>query len=77
MGTKLTKAQRETLDAISQNRGAAHRVYALGRKTCEALRMRGLITTSDGERPITTGSNPFVMITDLGREALREASHDH
>lgn len=75
---KLTPTQLRVLEAIANNRGAASRVYALGRCTCEALRKRGLVCTHD-PRNLPFGrhdGNPFVLITEAGRTALASERGD-
>lgn len=82
MGTKLTKAQRETLEAcpdwsapyeVAKRRRDANpllMVYgASSQRMLVYLRSLGLVEFG--------AANNTFRITDAGREALREASHDH
>ena len=73
--TKLTPHQLRVLTEVEKaaDRGLPHRVYTLGRGTCEALRKRGLVCTHD-ERNLPFNrldGNPYVLITKAGRSALK------
>ena len=70
---KLTASQLRVLKTVADNRGAAHKVYTLGRSTCEALRKRGLI---EGDRPFHRwrDGNPYIYITEAGRQALQRGA---
>lgn len=87
MGTKLTKAERaafdiEVLQAICDYNGHATYVYRniLGGSTptilraCRRLEVAGLVEENRHSSYLVMKS---WCITDLGREALREASHGH
>ena len=69
---KLTKAQSEALQQIA-NRDGYFSPWVLGTRTCEALRSRGLVTTSTGENIRFGGRfgyDPPLWITDAGRAAV-------
>ncbi len=70
---KLTATQARVLRTVADNRGAAHAAYALGRQTCEALRVRGLVSTRNCDcMAITKSWNPYIYITEAGRIALAQ-----
>lgn len=71
---KLTDTQRRALSEVVERDGY-YSAWCLGTRTCEALRVRGLVTNSYGDRPFGTGwdrNNGQVWITDAGRRALEE-----
>lgn len=69
---KLTTAQRRALAEIAKHRDCHFTAWCLGTSTCEALRKRGLVSHTGGDRPFTVGwrDNEHVRITDAGRQAL-------
>lgn len=70
MSAKLTKTQLRALRAAC---AGTHTAYGLGRRTCEALRLRGLI---EGDYPITKSSDPYITPTPAGRAALHPEVSD-
>jgi len=71
---KLTEAQFHALAYIA-DRDGHFSAWALGTRTCEALRTRGLVRNGSGDVPFRGGwdrSNGQVWITDAGRAALAE-----
>lgn len=74
MSMKLTKPQADALRQIGARDGYFS-PWVLGTRTCEALRSRGLVTTSTGENIRFSGRfgyDPALWITPAGREALAE-----
>lgn len=74
MSGKLTKAQLAALASIAGHDGYTT-PWAVGTSTAEALRARGLISTTTGE-PTKFGGrwgyDPYLHLTDAGRAALSE-----
>jgi len=69
---KLSATQLRVLCQVA-NRNGFFSAWSLGTRTCEALRVRGLVTNSYGDRPFIGGwdrDNGQVWITDAGRAAI-------
>lgn len=64
---KLTITQMSVLKKVAQRDGYLT-AWCLGTRTCEALRVRGLVSHTYGDRPFVGGrDNGQVWITPAGR----------
>lgn len=72
---KLTEVQRRVLAAVAERDGWLN-PWAMGTRTCEALRKRGLV---EEEKPFVgvAGYYPRTLrITEAGRAALKDKTDD-